>query len=701
MRMQKDFEAYFDEYDLIKVYMSKNFFNGSSRIFHIKDTKNRIIHLDMIDKIDLSNGYTRYRLRLQKPLIVSEEYTIYDERAQKAIVQYSHIVKTDRFNSEFQYCGNDLGCTYTPNKTTFKVWAPTAFWIDLHLIRNGHYHSIPMHRQEKGVFSLDVSGDLIGAKYTYMVRVNGEWKETCDPYNPFVTENTTRSVVNSIDRLYFPKKIELKPMHSNTEAVIYEASIRDMTSEQGIGVTYPKKFKGFTEENADTKNLNTGFSYLKSLGITHVQLLPVMDFGSVDEVYTQIFYNWGYDPVHHRALEGSYSTNAKDASARIVEFAQLVHDCHKAGIRVNLDLVFNHVYHKESYPLEVLVPNYYFLMNTEGDFSNGSFCGNDVDTQPTMSRKYFLETCKKLIEWFDIDGFRFDLMGILDINFVNEVVKECREIKPDFMIYGEGWNMGSFVHEDLRASMQNQAKMKYVGHFSDRFRETCRGSNGDLEVKGYCSGQTSWIDSMMHCMSASCLEGLFDSPQKAINYVECHDNHTLWDKNTICCQNETEGVLMQRQVLANAMVLLAQGVPFLHAGQEFGRTKYGLGNTYNRSDHYNHIDYNLRNKHMQIVSQTKALIQIRKKHPSFQLATKEEVEALVSYDTVDQAVLVYKTNKDWDRCISFFNPTGNHYVYELAEEAMVLFDNGNINSQFTTKVNIAPYSVVVCQYKPQ
>lgn len=696
MRMERDYEAYFDDYNCLKVYMSKNFFNGSSRIFHLKDSCDRIIHLNIDHKQDLLNGYTKYVLSLKEPLIMGEEYVVYDEHCQKTICQYSHIVKTIRFNQEYEVKDIDLGCFYTKECTVFRLWSPVAYQILLRLDDHGQKSTIEMERKEKGIFETTVSKDLLNAHYTFMVRANGTWKETVDPYNSFCGPNTQYSVVQSIENVKLPKKVKVPLMRSNTDAIIYEASIRDMTSEPGIGVKHPRKFKGFTEENITTKSMSTGFSYIRSLGVSHIQLLPVFDFGSVDEVYTDIFYNWGYDPVHHRALEGSYSTDCADATKRIEELAHLVQDCHQASLKVNLDLVFNHVYTKEKYPLEILVPNYYFLMDTEGEFSNGSFCGNDIDTQPPMSRKYFVDTCLRIVEWFDVDGFRFDLMGILDYNLMNEIAEKCRALKPDFMIYGEGWNMPSFVPEHLRASMLNQAHMPLIGHFSDRFRETCRGSNGDLEICGYSNGDTGLLNSMQQCLGGGCLDHLFDSPQKAINYVECHDNHTLWDKNSVCCQHESRGVLMQRQTLANALVILAQGIPFLHAGQEFGRTKYNLGNSYNRSDHYNHIDYNLRNKHMPIVVDTKLLIKIRKEHPCFRLATKEEIEANVSFGDIDGKVLVYQAKCKEDVCLCFFNPTSEHFTYDSHQKLSILFDNGNINAATTYRVGIAPYCVVVC-----
>lgn len=698
MRMKEPYEAYLDDYNCLDVYMSKNFFEGKSRIFHMKDTKNRIIPLTIQSQCDLYNGYTHYSLSLNGTLDIGEEYLVFDEHCKTCVAKYSHIVKTQRFAKEFIYEKDDLGVTYTPQATTFKLWAPTAYSISVAYTLQGKKYVESLQRKDRGIFSLTIHKDLDTAKYSFLVRVNGEYKGVTDPYTCFSGANSQYSEIVNPNRLNLPEKIQLPTMKSECDAIIYEASIRDMTSQSGIGVTHTKKFVGFTEENEITKERNTGFSYIRSLGITHIQLMPVFDFGSVDEIYPNIFYNWGYDPVQYRCLEGAYSLDPKDAKLRIEEFAKLVHDCHAAGIRVNLDLVFNHVYVKENFALENLVPDYYFLMNREGEYSNGSFCGNDIDTQPYMARKYFINTCKKIIDLFDVDGFRFDLMGILDLNLMNEISEVCKSIKPDFMIYGEGWNMPSFVAEEIRASQQNQEKMPHVGHFSDRFREVVRGSNQELNRKGFASGQSDLFYQIKCCMAASCLDSVFDSPCKVINYVECHDNHTLWDKNRVCCHGESRELREKRQVLANAMVLLAQGVPFIHCGQEFGRTKQNLGNTYNRSDNYNRVDYQRRDHHITIVDETKALIQIRKSHACFRLSTKEEIEQGVSFDSIYDQVLVYDCKKDQDHCMAFFNPTNIPYEYTLNENGHILFDNGNCNKDNTTQIYLAPFSVVVCEF---
>ena len=697
MRMKNAYEAYIDDYNRLNVYMAKTFFNGTSRIFHMKDTKDRMISLNILQQSDLYNGFTHYQLAINNPIEIGEEYTLYDEHCKKTPCIYSHIVKTKKFSSENIYLGDDLGCTYTPEKTVFKVWSPIAHQMILNLSLRGKKHIYEMNKNEDGTFSLTLFGNYNQAKYTYGVRVNGKWDECVDPYNPYLGLNSNYSVVINPESVHLPAKVVMEPLEANTDAIIYEASVRDMTSQTAIGITNPKKFLGFVEENKTTKSRNTGFSYIKSLGVTHVQLLPVFEFGSIDEKYPNIFYNWGYDPIHHRALEGSYSSDPSNPVCRVEEFATLVEKCHKANLRVNLDLVFNHVYEKEKYPLEVLVPNYYFLMNQSGEFSNGSFCGNDIDTQPFMSKKYFIDTCKYIIKTFDVDGFRFDLMGILDIHFMNEIAEECRELKPGFMIYGEGWNMPSFLPEDLRASQQNQYLMEHVGHFSDRFRDTIRGSNGELQHRGYSNGNTSHIESVLRVLAGSCQDDVFSSPEKVINFIECHDNHTLWDKNRVCCHGEGKNLREKRSIMANALVLLAQGVPFIHCGQEFGRTKDNLGNTYNRSDTYNRVDYTRRDDHIAVVEEVKKLIQIRKNHPCFRLRTSKEIKENVFFDVVDHQVIVYGTRKGDDECVVLFNPTSYSYSYTINESGRIIYDSENANDLYNNRILLNPYGIVVFQ----
>ena len=697
VRLQKDYEAYLDEYEYLIVYMKKNFYNGRSNYFYLKDQDDNVIPLT-IKYRDHVDGYTKFRLLLEEPITIGNEYYVVNEHGRSVICEYGHIVKTDKFYEDYYYDGDDLGLTYTKSCSVFKLWSPVALRIKLCLEKDGVKEDVDMIRKENGIFEVSIYRDLHAYRYTYMVRVNGTWREIADPYSSFCGPNIKYSIVEDVDSLPFPEKIETTPLESYVDAIIYEANIRDMTSQKRIGVHYPRTFYGFTEENEITRKKDTGFHYLKSLGITHVQIMPSFFFGSVNDMHPDLNYNWGYDPMHFRVPEGSYSLHPAISHERVMEFANLVKKLHKENIKVNLDVVFNHVYVKEDFALEQLVPNYYFLMDRDGKFSNGSFCGNDIDTQAPMCRKYFLDTVERMIKWYDIDGLRFDLMGVLDYKFMNEVEKLCHSLKPDFMIYGEGWNMPSFVPDYKRASQNNQDKMERIGHFSDRFREVFKGSNGELDSKGFVGGRTDLIQTAKQCMMASCIDYYFDSPEKVVNYVECHDNHTLWDKLKICCSADDEETLKKRQILANSLVLLAQGIPFLHAGQEFCRTKKGIGNSYNRKDTYNLMDYTLRDKNIDVVNATKKLIEIRKNHPCFRLRTRKEMKENVYISTILDQVLVYNTRHESDHCIVYFNPTDTKYEYVVDRQVHVLFDSGNNNYEYTHNVQIEPYSIIVCQF---
>lgn len=698
MRMKERLECYIDGYSIANIYIVKDFYQGDSKTFHLKDEFGQVIPLTILKKEDYGD-YIHYACSIDEEIEVGRDYLLYEEHAQFCPAAYSHIVKTSEFADRYVNLEETYGCTYTPNQTTFTVWSPVAVWMEVVLHEGGEDRVIPMQRHERGVWKAVVEEDLLGILYTYRFKVNGKIQECLDPWNPFTGVNTSVSQVNSLELLNLPPKVSLEPMAQNTDAIIYETSIRDMSSQKNSGFTHPRTFEAFVEENDYTKAHQTGLSYLKTLGVSHIQIMPVFDFGSVDEQYPNVYYNWGYDPMQYRSFEGSYSVDPYNPAQRIEEFARLVHALHEAGLKVNLDLVFNHVWKREQFALDQLVPDYYFLMDSLGNYSNGSFCGNDIDTRPAMSRKYLLDTTKMFVDVFDVDGFRFDLMGVLDYTLVNAIAEYAKSQKPDFMIYGEGWNMPSFVPDDLRASQRNQYKMPLVGQFSDRFREVIRGSNDWLDQAGYANGAIDRIQEARQVVVASAYENRYDAPFKAINYVECHDNHTMWDKNRAVWADEPRSKRMKYQNLATAMVLFSQGVPFIHCGQEFGRTKQNLGNTYNRSDNYNMVDYHRRDEFEPTVSTFRELVKIRKEHPSYRLNTYEKIYQNVQTDTIDDKVLIYKTSDENERLITFFNPTTQTFTYTLPEEAQLIYDSENLNPKEMSVISIGPISTVVAAFK--
>lgn len=704
MRQQDYYEAYLDDFNKIVVFMSHNSYDGVSNKFYLKDNDGHLYELHIQSIETTHNNYNKYTLALYEEIEIGNEYYVVHQHARATILNYSAIVKTKRFDEMFYYDQDDLGYTFTDKLTSFALWAPTAYRVKLEVIKNGIIHTYEMKRDTKGVFRYSVLDNLENATYVYYVRVNGKWQETLDPYGISSIENSKRSAIVDLSKIKI-KDYPLPEMKSSCDAIIYEMSVRDFTMQSNIGVTHPGTFIGFVEENEQTKAMNTGFTYLKSLGITHIQLMPVMDFGSVDEMYPLIHYNWGYDPVQYRVLEGSYSTEPNNPYSRIFEFIKLVEECHKVGIRVNLDVVFNHVYDKKNCFFEKTVPNYYFQMNDQGDFSNGTFCGNDVDSKRQMCSKYIVDTCKFLTETYHIDGLRFDLMGILDVDTMNRIEQECRKINPYFMVYGEGWDMPSFLDFKERASIGNNMKMPYIGHFSDRFRDVVKGrtATNEVNVKGYCTGALYLINIMKNCLVGSCtnegMEKLFKNPINVINYVECHDNMTSWDKLKECCKEDSKEVRIAKHKMMIAAVLLAQGIPFLHSGQEFARSKHGLPNTYEESDEINKLDYIRRNQYKDIVDCTKELIRIRKKHDCLRYQSSHEVQEHIHFDMIQNKVLIYKIHDENEEMVIYFNPTGEYFTYDLGKAYRLEYYNGKAEDILIQKVNIDPYSVIVFENK--
>lgn len=702
MRQTKYFEAYLDDFNKVIVYMSKDSYGGVSKFFYLRDTDDGVIDLHIQSIEATQNNYNKYVLTLKQPIEIGREYYVVHQHARATILQYSGIVKTEHFDELFYYEGNDLGYTYTQDETSFALWAPTAARVKLEIEKHGRIQTYEMQRSDYGVFRYTLNDQLENATYVYMVRVHGVWLEAIDPYGNASIADAKRSAIIDLHKLKM-QKYPLPPMKSACDAILYEASVRDFTMQRDAGINERGTFRGFVEENAITQEQQTGFSYLKALGITHVQLMPVLDFGSIDEVHPSKHYNWGYDPMQYRVLEGSYGIEPYNPYDRIFGLMNLVEECHKAGIRVNLDMVFNHVYDKETHAFEKTVPNYYFQMNEHGDFSNGSFCGNDVDTSRQMCSKYVVDACRFLVETYHIDGMRFDLMGILDVDTMNRVYQECSLLNPDFMLYGEGWDMPSFLAPERRASIGNNALMPHVGHFSDRFRDVVKGrtSFDEVHIRGYCTGASYLVETMKNCLCASSvnigMEAMFSDPRNAVNYVECHDNMTCWDKIKECCHEEDKAVHIAMHEMMIASVLMAQGIPFIHSGQEFARTKHGKPNTYNDSDEINMLDWKRCGYYQHIITCTKELIKIRKKYACLRYAFKEDVEQHVYFDVIQNKALVYRVEGEGEELIVIFNPTYDTFSYQFDQAYELIYDNGalDVANIMTHSASIQPYHTMI------
>lgn len=705
--MEHSIKAYLDDYGKAHIVVSHHFYKGKVSSFYVKDDQGNCNDCIIRGLVSDANS-TTYDCIVPAELQFGKEYTIVDNHGFQAPLQIRFITRTEQFEEMFAYDGDDLGCTYTPKMTSFALWAPTATKVLLSIQQENEDLIVPMKRSGKGVYRAAVEHDLKSATYVYLVYVNGTINECSDPYALSCTENGKRSAIIDTSEIQC-KTTSLPDLTSPLDAIIYECSVRDMTSSSTSGSYFNKKFKGLIEQNTKNKGKSTGFDYIRLLGVTHVQLLPIFDFATVDDDNPNGQYNWGYDPLNYFCPDGSFSTNPKDPYVRVQELRDCIDAFHACGLRVNLDLVLNHHYDLTMCSLHKIVPYYYFRYYPNGSLSNGSFCGNDTDSSRKMMRKYIVDNIKMWMNVYDVDGFRFDLMGIFDIETMNEIVEAAQAIKQDVMIYGEGWDLPTYLDDDKKACIKNQSKMLAVGQFNDYFRDTVKGKSSEDEsnLKGYCTGDAELMNDMASALAGSvksseCFK-MFDEPHQTINYVECHDNQTSWDKIKDCCNENTREVRIKKHKLLIASVLFAQGIPFLQAGQEFCRTKLGYHNTYNSSDAINQIDWDRMIRYEDVVKYTKTCILLRKKFEAFRLRTSKEIEEKVTFDYHDEHILVYTirhADSQW-KCQGMkliFNPFEIEKTIHFDNNLVILMDEDGLLKQgkVAQEITIKPYSLVVC-----
>ena len=661
--------AYLDDYHNIEVIIDKSFCHGRSDEFFLTDGS-LVYPLDIISLRDEDRQIV-YKVRFDGEINVGTEYRIMVTNNFKCILKYRFIVKTERFDEEFYYDGDDLGSTLTDKYTKFALWAPTASRVKVEIEYGGKLKTVDMRRTENGVYRLTIAPRCIGAIYRYCVRVNGNWNEVNDPYGKASLPNSDRSVVVDPET-YKVEKLHLPELWRYTDAVIYETSVRDYSKEGTF---------------AGMKN---NLSYLRELGITSLQLMPVNDFASVNEKIPDLYYNWGYDPVQYFALEGSYSSNVSDPVQVLKDFRDLVLAAHQQRTRINLDVVFNHVYYLNTSTFNNVVPYYFFRYDDERKLSDGTMCGNDVASEKKMVRKFILDVLKYFVSQFDVDGFRFDLMGILDVDTMNLICKSLKELKSDIMIYGEGWQMNTALARDKMACSSNYASIPQCAFFNDVFRDTIKGSTFDPEGKGFATGGRNLTEE-----ACDLLKGTgYGSPAQSVNYVECHDDMTVYDKLKKCCKDESEEERIERVKLLLGMVILSQGIPFIHSGQEYCRSKQGFNNTYNKPDEINKLKEEDKEKYRDVISFVKTLISIRRKYRINK--TREMIETDVDTDIVRGAI-VYKIrncNNGTDLTV-IINPTEKTVDYRFNGFMKLLCDGLRKPGLVGSLVCCRPVSITV------
>ncbi len=698
--------AYLDDFGKVTVHVNRTFFGGRSEAFYITGDKGYSTQL-LIVGVEDHDSYIRYNLTCPAGLVFGTSYMVRESHGLCVPLEYRMIVNTKQFNDRFFYNGDDLGATYHWTHTDFALWAPTAVSVTLRIRNKGTTETFPMARSEKGVWRKRVIANLKYATYTYFVERNGEIHECIDPYGISSIGNGRESAVIDLDDVM---KIQDYPLEdiTGTDAVIYEASVRDMTSSSITGTKTHGTFAALCEENTSYNGIPTGLAYLASLGVTHVQLMPVFDFITVDEFHTEQGYNWGYDPMQFITPEGSYSSDPDDPYARVRELRTMVTKMHKAGLRVNLDVVFNHVYNVETSSFHGVLPYYYFRYNSSGFMSNGTYCGNDFASEKPMVRKFIVDAVRKIMSIYSVDGMRFDLMGILDTETMNKVRDTAQSVKPSAMIYGEGWDMPTILDGAKKATISNQEKMPGIGHFNDFFRDMIKGKTADDQkyVRGYATGDLGLSFGTLSALSGNTLGEpyykRFDSPDKSINGIETHDNSTAWDKMHACCSNEDRETRKKRLKMMIAMTMVAQGVPFIHAGFEFGGTKADNSNSYNAGDNINQMDWRRAEYNSNLIEYTKKAIALRRNYRGFRLHFSRQIEKYVRLSVAEGGIIFYEItcsdpNNDSQVIRVIINPTFDDRYYNFEPGWRIVFnEEGDARPDSVSEVWVPALSLIVC-----
>ena len=562
----------------------------------------------------------------------------------------------------YRYPQDDLGVVYNPQATTLKLWAPTAAKVSVELfedaIRRPAISLTPMTCDTNGIWSVTINGDMAGKYYLYQIELPGVDGHAPvvvlvnDPYARGCSANSRRTLIYDPVKTN-PEGWELDrfvKLKNNVDAVLYEVHVRDFSINTNSGTSpgWRGKFLGMVEPGTrNPAGAKTGVDHLKELGITHVHLLPVNEYASGDErqkadEYT--WYDWGYDPVLYETPEGSYATDP-DGTARQKEFKKMVRAFHCQQIGVVVDVVFNHTASIGLEPFSIfdkVYPGYYYRTDAAGHYANATSCGNEIASERPMARKLIVDTIKYWLTEYHVDGFRFDLMGILDRDTMLEVYREAKRINPDVIIYGEGWDMERVLPAGM---MMTQANIQGTGiaAFNDGMRDNIKGDCGSRTARGFVQGAGPQYGGMerfrLNIKGQSTGRDLMKSiqvasPNETINYASVHDDPCLWDKLQLSAPDQPENLRINMDKLAAGIVLTAQGVPFIHAGDEFLRSKNLVSNSYNDNDpRVNPISWNLKTQHPEVFDFYKGMIALRKAHPAFRMTEKAAVDQALDFAT--------------------------------------------------------------------
>ena len=646
------------------------------------------------------------------------------------------IFSSQEFVQDFTYDGSDLGSQYTNSATTFKLWAPTADKVVLQIFESGDLEceecseSISMTYTDRGVFAAEVKGDYKNKYYTYVVTRNDETVETQDPYGKACGVNGKRSMVVDLSSTQ-PEQFEkdTRVVIPEEERVFYELHVKDFSAAESSGVQkeYRGKYMAFTEKNTTLNGdgeHKTCLSYIKELGVSHVHILPMYDYGSVDETEATDAFNWGYDPENYNVPEGSYATDAHDGNVRIRECKQMIQSLHEEGIGVIMDVVYNHTYKLDSC-FEKVCPYYYYRQNEDGSFSDGSACGNETASERYMYSRYMVDSVVYWAKEYHIDGFRFDLMGLHDTETMNTIRRALDELREQelgrkplpherIIMYGEPWIASDSPMEEgfIPAIRDNVAKLdEGIAVFCDLTRDYIKGSVFKKTVPGFVNAKKrTEVTPKEQEVFASIISGWANSeefqpisPRQVINYVSAHDNYTLWDKLCLSTKKSIDytkkysGIMLMNAMCAG-MYFICQGTPFLQAGEEFGRTKEGIGDSYASPIEINRLDWERAYQFDELVSYYKELIALRKEYNGFESFT-EHSEEKISIIESSKEVLAYAVTSEKNNLLFYINPMHEKVEHVLPKGEYIIRSAGLNNylkgQKVKEKLTLPELSVVI------
>ena len=646
--------------------------------------------------------------------------------AAKTPAQWKTLFENVPFHRENYYTG-PLGPDYTPSGTCLRLWAPTAEAVTVTLYHKGDGGVVlgtePLVRGAHGVWSVWLPGEQHGHYYTFAVTVDGITRETGDPYARAAGVNGVRSMIVDLARTA-PSGWErdVRPTIPPAQRAVWEVSVRDFSQDAASGVrpAWRGKYMAFTQQGTTLHGDGihpTCLNYLKRLGVKYVQLMPIFDFGSVDEAKPLLRqYNWGYDPTNFNVPEGSYSTDPTRGEVRIRECREMIAALHAAGIGVVMDVVYNHTYRTEN-PLNSTVPYYFFRQNPDGSFSNGSGCGNEFASERPMARRYLIDSILYWAKEYHIDGFRFDLMGLYDAESIN-AVRAALDALPggrDILLYGEPWQGGASQLHRYEANKANLAMLnERVGIFCDDTRDAIKGGCFDAREPGYVEGKPGSFWDIGAAVAAWCRSDRLPphAPSQIVSYVSAHDNFTLWDK-LLCVRYEKpeftarDTVALAQNRLAAGIYLTSFGLPFMQAGEEFARTKKGVGNSYRSSPTLNRLDWNRAEKYHALVDYYRGLLALRAAFPRLGSTDRHAPEAL-QFFALEQPLVgwtlpaVWGDGAAWSALCVFYNPTETACTVPLPAGQWKLLSDGTSSSLwrgpsrvFTNEATLAPYSATI------